>query len=248
MILDFAPKSRGRAISMEIRVMAACARRWFDQSLSNRPVCACRTEGCLVIVCAEDDRADKIEKLLLREGLLEFVQRDHPRERRKDIHRGAVVTAQRLSTGSCIGDGKRTAAPASQLCAVGQPLQQSDVLELVEAWKQLLGMERWEIVVEWHKPLSDKDAHGEVQPWGDYETAWLKLAKGWRSWDRRYASKLIAHELLHCLFRDSDNTVASAKTLMSKDAYKMFDGAYTRDNEALVERLARILDNLAGDV
>lgn len=69
--------AQARKVSRALRIFAEHVYRW-SESESRSIHCAGRTRGDVLVIAATGYIADRIEGTLLREGLLEQVQRDRP--------------------------------------------------------------------------------------------------------------------------------------------------------------------------
>lgn len=119
-----------------------------------------------------------------------------------------------------------------------------DELEaILRLWQGRLGLERWQITIDWEKPSDDYEAHVQIR--GDYEEAEISLCATWHEWNTRNAHGTIVHELLHCLHTDCDKVLRSIDGQLHRDAWDAVDDRYRHELERLIERLAWRLVELA---
>lgn len=116
---------------------------------------------------------------------------------------------------------------------------------IVRDWQQRLGLERWEITIEWDKPTDD-NVMAEIAPYQTYDTATLKFSADHVKWSAAIGEQTVVHELLHVCLRDVSTSWRAASDELHPAAKQHADGRYTDATEGFVDRLAYRLMEIAG--
>lgn len=117
---------------------------------------------------------------------------------------------------------------------------------VVRVWQQRLGLERWDIAIEWDEPCGE-DANAATWRSSSYDRAEIRWDKEWRKWSARKANEYAVHELLHLHLRDVDEVVGSLEGQLHRDSYALVDGRYLHEVEGLIERLTYRLIEIGGE-
>lgn len=115
---------------------------------------------------------------------------------------------------------------------------------LVRVWQVRLGLERWEVGIDWSKPCADENV-AEAERSQFYDSAKVRVEPGWAKWSPEYAEATIVHELLHMLHRDVDQAVYDIDGQLQRDAWIMAERRYRHAMEGFVDRMAQRLVELA---
>jgi hypothetical protein len=118
------------------------------------------------------------------------------------------------------------------------------VEQLVTDWQQRLGLDRWKITHLWDVP-APKVTNAIINRSHQYDTASLRLARGWETWPEFKLETTIVHELLHLHFRDIDQSIEAVKGTLHPDAWTMVNARYEHEVEGLIDRLAHRLVEIA---
>lgn len=116
--------------------------------------------------------------------------------------------------------------------------------ELVAAWQQRLGLERWKIDVKIaEEPM---EAFAECNPSSQYEFATITFSP---SLDPTQIDATVVHELLHILTKDIDQLVEDARAQLHPQASFQVEKRYDHALESFVDRLAqRIVEIQSGEI
>ena len=114
------------------------------------------------------------------------------------------------------------------------------VLAITRELRGRMLLDHWDIRVDFNEPTGSK---ADATTWraNTYDTATIRLAAEWRSFDERRMRELIAHELGHLLTRDLDEAVGSIKDELSGEVWNLFYDRYIHEIEGVVDRYGRIL-------
>lgn len=126
-------------------------------------------------------------------------------------------------------------------------MSQRELEAFVRLWQRRLGLERWELKIEWDKPAGD-DFAAQIFCSMSYDSARIRFESEWSKWTRDEAQKIVVHELLHALHRDVDTAVESIDGQIHRDAQTVFDRQYKHALEGMIERLALRIVEVAADV
>jgi hypothetical protein len=114
-----------------------------------------------------------------------------------------------------------------------------EVQEIVTLWTRRLGLERWEITIDWTEN-AQPGADSTVWVSQSYETATLYVAHpAWRTWTRAEAEGHVVHELVHLLTRDFDEIERMITEQLPPAVDKVIHTAFGHRREAMVELIAR---------
>lgn len=116
-------------------------------------------------------------------------------------------------------------------------MTRKQVEQYLAAWQARLGLERWDIVVDWDKPCA-ATAEATITREHKYERAWLRLRRDWDKWGNERIKRVIIHELLHLATRDIDRVLASAQKSLHPDAWRMLNDRYDHEIEGFIDALA----------
>lgn len=125
-------------------------------------------------------------------------------------------------------------------------LTRSDIEDILSEWQRRLNLSHWRIKIEWDKEL--EDAVAEFAANDHYDSADIRIAKGFEQWDRREANVTVVHELVHLVMRDIFVAVGAAESKLPKGAWEILDGWVTAGQEKAVEHLAQVIVDLGGIV
>lgn len=118
------------------------------------------------------------------------------------------------------------------------------LLEILDAWRERLHLDRWEIEVEFdHPEYAPADVYATIKPHDAYDSAKLKIAPGWEKWDRPHANRVVVHELCHLLLRDVDEVALRA--LADENDFQR--ETYLNAQESTVERICQRFISLVGE-
>lgn len=117
---------------------------------------------------------------------------------------------------------------------------------LVKVWQTRLALDHWDLSVSWDKP-SEEDTHAQLtHPW-DYDKATVRFAKEWPKWSAEKANRIVAHEVLHIVFREIDHCFNKViQPQLRRDVDDTCEAAFTHALEGAIDRLAYRLVELAG--
>ncbi len=124
----------------------------------------------------------------------------------------------------------------------------------VAYWCGKLHLDPWKIttsIVEdpHHARENGRTVAASVRTAADYLKAEIEFAQDWvdanPSDDER--DQTIVHELLHCLFRDLDNSALSVSDALGAVAESFFEERYRHELEQLIDRLAWTIVQIHGN-
>lgn len=124
-------------------------------------------------------------------------------------------------------------------------MTQRELEAILRLWQGRLGLERWELKVEWDKPAGE-DFEAQIFCSADYDSARIRFEPEWSKWTREHAHKVIVHELLHALHRDIDNVLSGLDGQLHRDAQNVVEWQYRHALEGMIERLALRLVEISG--
>lgn len=124
-------------------------------------------------------------------------------------------------------------------------MTKGQVERLVRVWQGRLGLERWDVKVDWSKPCAD-DRVAEVEKSSYYDTGTLRWEPGWSKWTAEYAEATVVHELLHLCHRDVDESFADLEGQLQRDAWILSERRYRQAMEGFIDRTASRLVEIAG--
>jgi hypothetical protein len=126
-------------------------------------------------------------------------------------------------------------------------MTRSAVERAVRVWQRRLGLDGWDVEVEWDEPSEDGS---DASTWrsASYDRATMKFAEGWPKWSREFTNRVVVHELLHLVSRDLDEVVNDLEGQLHRDAFTLVDRRYLHEIEGLVDRLAYRLVEIGGQV
>lgn len=104
--------------------------------------------------------------------------------------------------------------------------------------KVTLGLESWHIVVTQDPPSKDTNAAETSIPHG---REWAQMAFGekfWTAYDPSEQRETIYHELMHCVFARTWETVVTIREFLSPDAWNLFFENIKLSEEHLVDATA----------
>jgi hypothetical protein len=116
----------------------------------------------------------------------------------------------------------------------------AEVERLLAEWQRRLGLERWQIVVDWDEPTDEAEALAEIEAESPYDYARLRLSPDWSHWDRRWLNLTLVHELCHLLVRELWPAVESVEEFVPVPAWRVFRARFEHVEEQLVDRLATL--------
>lgn len=122
-------------------------------------------------------------------------------------------------------------------------MTKAQVERIVRLWQGRLGLERWDVKVDWSKPCADENV-AEAERSQFYDSATLRLEPGWSKWTADYAEQAMVHELLHLCHRDTDQAFYDVDGQLQRDAWVMAERRYRQSMEGFIDRLASRLVEL----
>ena len=118
---------------------------------------------------------------------------------------------------------------------------------IVRQWIQRLGLERWEISIEWDDWDPDDGSRAYVWRSRDYETARLYFNPvEWPKWESRFANQGVVHELLHVMTREAEFVLELLDGRLAGDLVSTIETSHKHAMEGVVDALAWRLVDLAG--
>jgi hypothetical protein len=109
--------------------------------------------------------------------------------------------------------------------------------KIVRRWQRDLGLETWEITIEWDEPAKE-DCVAAVWRARDYDRATLYMAKEWQTWTEREAHLNVTHELMHLVTREVEHVLDLVDGQIHRDAYEILRQSHRHYVEQAVDRLA----------
>lgn len=109
--------------------------------------------------------------------------------------------------------------------------------QTVRLWQARLGLDRWDIRVLQEPPFSP-DAEATTERSNAYECADVRFDPSFVSWNSRKAHRIVAHELLHMVFRDVDAAFGSAQGFVQPAAWQALNDRFEFEMEQAVDLLA----------
>lgn len=124
------------------------------------------------------------------------------------------------------------------------------IKELVEAWKARLGLGDWRVDVKFVDEAGDVEAIAQVQPSKHFDDATLifyrdELAKLKSDYE---VEVTIVHELLHLAHRDVEAITDLLDGQVHRDVETVLVESFRHSTEQFVDRMARVLIRLHGNV
>jgi hypothetical protein len=120
---------------------------------------------------------------------------------------------------------------------------------IVEWWRPRLGLQHWQLTVEWPAERDDDDPDAErpkASTWRarDYDEARVSFdPHRVGDWDRREANVLAVHELLHLPTREVEYVLDLIDSHLHRDSQELVERAHRHAVEGAVDRLAyRLVD------
>lgn len=121
---------------------------------------------------------------------------------------------------------------------------QGDVELVVDHYAELLGLERWSILVDWEEP-ADSSSYAKTNTVDGRYTAIVHVAEDFPSWPERVLHLAVVHELLHVALDPTNNIIRHDLTdFLSQETYNAVWNAYRRSHEYAVDALAHALTPL----
>ncbi len=122
-------------------------------------------------------------------------------------------------------------------------------------WLTRLRLTDWEIVIRWDLLPGQKsdgtgevdtDLEAEIRVHDYHEQASIRLCATWEKWDATALNRTLVHELLHVYEKETQRPAEQTQNTMGKKEHEIFWGWYVAGRERWVEKMARVLVELAG--
>ena len=112
-----------------------------------------------------------------------------------------------------------------------------------------LGLQGWELHVSIVDAVDDVDSKASCSTSAHYDEMWLKFDKGWlKNATDEEIDRVILHELLHAFMRDFNQVTEDLLDYLGEPHRSSVAAAYKHEEEGMVERLARTLNENLRDV
>ena len=118
------------------------------------------------------------------------------------------------------------------------------ILELVAHWQAFLGLGNWEIEVDFAQEAGE-EAYARAWRSNSYDRATINLDRGWQEWEPGFANRIIAHELLHLVARDLEQSVTAVKEHVPRFIWELLAERIDHEMEGLIDRLSVMFVDLA---
>jgi hypothetical protein len=113
--------------------------------------------------------------------------------------------------------------------------------KLVADWIPRLGLEHWQVEIDWDKEPEVESSQAEVSWSASYDRAELHFRSNYGEWDLRRAEQIVVHELLHVALRDLNMAGISVIGALEGPAAQIFSDWFDHELEGFVDRLAKAL-------
>jgi hypothetical protein len=123
-------------------------------------------------------------------------------------------------------------------------VNRADMQEIVDAWQERLQLAHYVLKIDWEKTLEDDFA--EIDRHFGYAT--IRFNAGFGRWSRDVANRTVVHELMHLVTADLDAFEEGLEKPLGSLAYSLLHERYNHEIEAVVDRLATLFVDLAGEV
>lgn len=152
-----------------------------------------------------------------------------------------------------MGRGSRAeAAPAST--PIAADVTQDELAAIVAFWIPKLGLERWDIQIEWDekewRELHGDDSSGpdaSMHRSRDYDQASILFnPNDYAKWPPLKAHRIVVHELLHALTRDVEHVLDLLDGHLHRDVESVLRATHRHAIEGAVDRLAYRFVEIAG--
>lgn len=120
--------------------------------------------------------------------------------------------------------------------------QQDYVTRAIRVWSKRLKIQHVKVVLNFDEAPEDEDAIASVNPSSMYDYAMIRLSEDfWEEEELFEVNRVLVHELMHVMFRDTDTIFELALRQQSYDARGILQNQWTHATEAIVDRLAHRL-------
>lgn len=120
--------------------------------------------------------------------------------------------------------------------------QQDYVAKAIKVWKKRLKLQHINLELNFDEPPEDEDAIASVNPSPMYDWAMIRFAEGfWEEEELFEVNRVLVHELMHVILRDTEVIFELALRQQSYDARGILQNQWTHATESLVDRLAHRL-------
>lgn len=120
-------------------------------------------------------------------------------------------------------------------------MTQATVERLVKKWQAKLGLDHWEIGIDWDAQC-DQEAFMSITRMKSYDRATIEVSPDWGKWSDAETEQRVVHELLHLVLREIDTIVFDhLDGHLSPAEHDIINSAYRHHSEGVVDRLATVL-------
>lgn len=126
-------------------------------------------------------------------------------------------------------------------------MNREQIERVVETWQLRLGLQNWDLRVEWDKPAGD-EANASTWRMDKYDRATMHFAPECDEWDEFFLNWIVVHELLHLCTREIDETHKAIEEHLHRAVWDVHDKRYDHEIEGFIDRLARRLVLIGGTV
>lgn len=118
---------------------------------------------------------------------------------------------------------------------------------IVSEWQKRLDLESWRITLKFHDKDADEGVEAMTSSAPHCDEATITFYN-WTDWGGRKAAEIVVHELLHIAHRDVESVLDLLDGQLHRDVYGVIDTAFRHAVEVFVDKQARLLVALSGNV
>lgn len=115
---------------------------------------------------------------------------------------------------------------------------------MVNVWQKRLGLSQCRLTIEFDSDLENAEATTSSHI---YDEAHITFGD-YKEWDRRHANEVVVHELLHVCHRRIDRAIETLEEIVHRDAWTIHWATVENATEVFIDRQARVLVKLGGEV
>lgn len=130
-------------------------------------------------------------------------------------------------------------------------MTRKEVEYVLAVWKERLRLTHWTIKIRWDEegaPELETDDEARIKVADDYEEAFIRLAPEWSTWTAEELNRILVHELIHTFENDAGVAIEALEGRIPAGLFSLLECWYTHEVEKMVDRLALIIIELAGNV
>lgn len=125
-------------------------------------------------------------------------------------------------------------------------MNRNQLTEIVLGWQKRLGLQQWEIEINWDEFEEEEDNYASTWRTRDYKEAKIKWNKNWETWSLKRANEIVVHELLHLFTHDLEFILDAIDEQLHRDVDAVICKMYTHSMEGVVDSLAKRIVEIGG--